>query len=48
MSNLRILNLIEEARYAIKAGNWARAEELLAEARTLVAFERRLENEVGA
>lgn len=43
MTALRVLNLIEEAKYAIKAGNWAKAEELLAEARTLVAFERRLE-----
>lgn len=46
MTDLRALNLIEEAKYAIKAGDWRRAELLLAEACTLAAFERRLQ-EVG-
>ena len=46
MSDLRALNLIEEAKYAIKGGDWRRAELLLAEACTVAAFERRLQ-EVG-
>ena len=47
MSDLRALNLIEEAKYAIKAGDWRRAELLLAEACTVVAFERRLVEVAG-
>lgn len=47
MTDLRALNLLEEAKYAIKAGDWKRAEMLLAEACTLAAFERRLQEAAG-
>ncbi len=47
MNDLRALNLIEEAKYAINGGDWRRAELLLAEACTVVAFERRLAEEVA-
>ena len=47
MTDLRALNLLEEAKYAIKAGDWKRAEMLLAEACTLAAFVRRLQEAAG-
>lgn len=47
MTDIRALNLLEEAKYAIKAGDWKRAEMLLAEACTLAAFERRLQEAAG-
>lgn len=47
MTDLRALNPLEEAKYAIKAGDWKRAEMLLAEACTLAAFERRLQEAAG-
>lgn len=47
MTDIRALNLLEEAKYAIKAGDWKRAEMLLAEACTLAAFKRRLQEAAG-
>jgi hypothetical protein len=47
-ATIRFDNLLTEARYAFHAGDYLRAEELLAEARTITAFERRLRDEGAA
>lgn len=47
-ARIKFENLLQEAKYAFQSGTpegLARAEEHLAEARTLVAFERLLQNE---
>lgn len=43
--SIKFLNLLEEAKYAFLAGDFHKAEELLAEARTMAVFERRLADE---
>ncbi len=45
---IRFENLLDLAKYAFKAGAFDRAEMHLAEARVLVAHERRMEEEAGA
>ena len=39
---IKFNNLLAEAAHAFRASDYRKAEELLAEARTMVAFERRL------
>jgi len=44
-ARIKFENLLELAKYAFQAGAFATAEEHLAEARTIVAFERHLVDE---
>ncbi len=44
-ARIKFENLLDLAKYAFQAGAFATAEEHLAEARTLVAFERNLTEE---
>jgi len=47
-ARIKFENLLELAKYAFQAGAFATAEEHLAEARTVVAFERRLLEEAAS
>jgi hypothetical protein len=47
-AEIKFLNLLDLARFAFKAGAYARAEEHLQEARTLVAYERRIAEDLAS
>jgi hypothetical protein len=47
-ATIRFDNLLTEASYAFHTGDYRRAEGLLAEARTITAFERRLSEEAAS
>lgn len=42
---IKFNNLLAESSHAFRSGDYRKSEELLAEARTMVAFERRLVEE---
>jgi len=47
-ARIKFENLLDLAKYAFQAGAFAKVEEHLAEARTIVAFERRLIEETAS